>query len=187
MAKTLRKGTLGKGMETPQHADSPIVSSAHLAASSRMPELSEYEFGLMLASNAFQRWVVRCMAATGLTGLTALEVLVLHSVNHRQRAKRLSDICLVLGIEDSHTVVYALKKLESQKLVERVRQGKEKLLLITEAGEDVCRRYGEVREKLLINGATTLGLDAKSISAVASMLRVLSGHYEQSARTATTL
>lgn len=166
---------------------SAIVSSSHLAATSRLPELSEYEFGLILASNAFNRWMVRCMAATGVTGLTSLEVLVLHSVNHRQRAKRLSDICLALGIEDTHTVVYALKKLESQKLIKRVRQGKEKLLLITDTGEDLCKRYGEVREQLLVDAVSTLGMDPKSISSVAATLRFLSGHYEQAARTATTL
>lgn len=168
-------------------ASNPITSSSHLAAASEMPEISEYEFGLILASNAFNRWMVRCIAAAGLPGLTALEVLVLHTVNNRQRAKRLSDICLVLGMEDSHTVVYALKKLESQKLVERVRQGKEKLLLITKAGEDACQRYGVVREKLLVEAVSTLGLDPKSISTLASTLRVLSGHYEQAARTAATL
>ncbi|SMF23204.1 Predicted transcription regulator, contains HTH domain, MarR family [Xaviernesmea oryzae] len=176
-----------KDIEAQQIGGSRIVSSSHLAATSKMPELSEFEFGLILASNAFDRWMVRCMAATGLPGLTALEVLVLHSVNHRQRAKRLSDICLALGIEDTHTVVYALKKLESQKLIERVRQGKEKLLLITKAGEDVCLRYGEVRERLLVEAVSTLGMDPKSISAVASTLRFLSGHYDQAARTATTL
>ncbi|HWK15573.1 MAG TPA: winged helix DNA-binding protein [Rhizobiaceae bacterium] len=164
-----------------------IVSSAHLAASSSVPELSEFEFGLILASNAFDRWMVRCMAAAGQPGLTSLEVLVLHSVTHRQRPKRLSDICLVLGIEDSHTVVYALKKLESQGLVTRVRQGKEKLVLITPEGEATCQRYGEIRERLLVNAVSALRLDPKAISAVASTMRVLSGHYDQATRTAATL
>lgn len=165
----------------------PIVSSAHLAAASDLPELSEFEFGLILASNAFDRWMARCMAAAGLPGLTPLEVLVLHSVTHRQRAKRLSDICLVLGIEDSHTVVYALKKLEAQGMVTRVRQGKEKLVLITADGEEACRRYGEIRERLLVKTVSTLALDPEAISAVASTMRVLSGHYDQATRTAATL
>ena len=38
----------------------PIVSSAHLV-SEKSAELSEFEFGLMIASEAFNRWVVRCM------------------------------------------------------------------------------------------------------------------------------
>ncbi|MFN9806965.1 MAG: hypothetical protein ACK56N_11115, partial [Betaproteobacteria bacterium] len=60
-------------------ADAPIVprlfvSSSHLV-SPRSQELSEFEFGLIVASNAFMRWVVRCMAAAGLKDLTPIEVL----------------------------------------------------------------------------------------------------------------
>ncbi len=41
-----------------------IVSSAHLALG-RSAELSEFEFGLIIAGNAFNRWAVRCMTAAG--------------------------------------------------------------------------------------------------------------------------
>ena len=50
-----------------------IVSSAHLV-SSRSPELSEFEFGLNTAYNAYSRWVVRCMGAAGVRDLTFLDV-----------------------------------------------------------------------------------------------------------------
>ena len=87
-----------------------FVSSSHLV-SARSQELSEFEFGLILASNAFMRWVVRCMAAAGLKDLAPLEVLLLHHVNHRAREKKLADICFMINIEDTHVVAYALKKL----------------------------------------------------------------------------
>ncbi|HHN66984.1 MAG TPA: transcriptional regulator, partial [Thermopetrobacter sp.] len=57
----------------------PIVSSAHLA-SGASPALSELEFGMILAFHAFERWMVRCMAAAGQPGLGPLDVLVLHAV-----------------------------------------------------------------------------------------------------------
>ena len=81
----------------------PIVSSSHLA-SGATPGLSEFEFGLILASHAFHRWMVRCMAAAGMPDLSPLEVLVLHNVDHRAKPKRLADICLVLAVEDTHLV-----------------------------------------------------------------------------------
>ncbi len=90
----------------------PIVSSAHLAAGA-MPSLSELEFGLILLGHAFERWMVRCVAAAGLPDVNPMEVLVLHAVAHRARPKRLADICLVLSIEDTHLVTYAVKKLEA--------------------------------------------------------------------------
>lgn len=63
-----------------------FVSSSHLV-SPKSVELSEFEFGLIIAGNAFSRWVVRCMAAAGLKDLTSLEVLLLHHVYHRAREK----------------------------------------------------------------------------------------------------
>ncbi|MCH2221995.1 MAG: hypothetical protein MK097_16980, partial [Dechloromonas sp.] len=39
-----------------------IVSSSHLV-SEKSPELSEFEFGLIIATHAFNRWLIRCMGA----------------------------------------------------------------------------------------------------------------------------
>jgi predicted MarR family transcription regulator len=90
----------------------PIVSSAHLADNAA-PELSELEFALTIANNAFQRWIVRGTTAVGMGELGALDVLVLHTVNHRGRPKKLADICLVLNQEDTHVVAYALRSWKS--------------------------------------------------------------------------
>lgn len=164
----------------------PIVSSAHLADGA-LPALSELEFGLILAGHAFERWMVRCMTAAGEPGLTAIDVLVLHSANHRGRPKRLSDLCIVLGIEDTHIVIYAVRKLEKRGLVKSTRSGKEKLIGATAKGVDACLRYREIREALLVESVKGLGLDPKATSAVAATLRALSGHYDQAARAAASL
>ena len=164
----------------------PIVSSAHLAAGA-MPALSELEFGMILLGHAFERWMVRCAAAAGVRDLSPLDVLVLHTVNHRGRAKRLADICLVLNVEDTHTVNYAVKKLAAQGLVKAGRQGKEKTVEITEAGEALCRRYREIREALLARPVKATGVDTARLSEIAATMRALSGHYDQAARSAASL
>ena len=164
----------------------PIVSSAHLADSA-LPALSELEFGLILSGHAFERWMVHCMTAAGEPGLTAIDVLVLHSANHRGRPKRISDLCIVLGIEDTHVVIYAIKKLEKRGLVKGTRSGKEKLIGTTEKGVTTCMRYREIREELLVESVRGLGLDPKVTSQLAAMLRALSGHYDQAARAAASL
>src|SRR3978361_2141106 len=94
-----------------------FVSSSHLV-STKSRELSEFEFGLIVAGHAFNRWVVRCMAAAGVKDLTALDVLLLHHVNHRAREKKLGDISFMLNIEDTHLVSYSLKKLVAMRMVE---------------------------------------------------------------------
>ena len=113
-----------------------------------------------------------------------LDVLVLHSVNHRGRAKTLSDICLVLNIEDTHTVTYALKKLEKAGLIASGRRGKEKTAEITSAGETACLEYRRLREALLVEPMKALGLDETELSKLAATLRLVSGNYDQAARAA---
>ncbi len=164
----------------------PIVSSGHLA-SGAVPALSEFEFGMILASHAFQRWMVRCMAAAGLPEASALDVLVIHNVNHRAKPKRLADICLVLNIEDTHLVSYSLKKLEAAGLVASGRLGKEKVVEITPEGRAVCLKYREIRETLLTKPLAATGLDPAHLSEIAAMMRALSGHYDQAARAAASL
>lgn len=162
----------------------PVVSSAHLAAGP-FPELSEFEYGMIIAGNAFQRWCVRAMAAAGHPDLSALEVLVLHTVHHRDRPKTLADICLVQNVEDTHTVNYAVNKLAKAGLVAIGRQGKEKTVRATEAGAAACDRYRDIRDKLLLGAMEELGIPADQTSRLAALLRLLSGQYDQAARAAT--
>jgi predicted MarR family transcription regulator len=161
-----------------------IVSSSHLV-SERSVELSEFEFGLIVAWNAFSRWAMRCMAAAGCPDLTITDVLVLHHINHRARNKKLADICFVLNYEDTHVVAYSLKKLLAAGLAQGDRQGKEVFYSPTAAGEAAVAKYREVREACLIDN-----LDADQnadIGAMARLLRTMSGLYDQAARAATSL
>jgi predicted MarR family transcription regulator len=164
----------------------PIVSSGHLA-SGALPALSEIEFGMIMLNNAFSRWMVRCMSAVGVPDLSPVDIMVLHNINSRDKPKTLADIALVLNIEDTHVVTYALKKLERLKLIRSGRRGKEKLVMVTEAGADACRRYQAVREALLVKSVLSTEVTAETLSAIAARLRALSGHYDQAARAAASL
>ena len=164
----------------------PIVSSSHLV-SERSAELSEFEFGLTMTTHAFNRWMVRCMAAAGFPGLAPIDVLTLHLANHRGREKRLSDLCFMLNVEDTHIVNYALKKLARLGLVAGARRGKEIFWSTTEAGEAACARYREVREACLSPALGAGGLENREIGELAARLRALSGLYDQAARAATSL
>jgi predicted MarR family transcription regulator len=127
-----------------------IVSSSHLV-SPRSVELSEFEFGLIVAWNAFSRWAVRCMSAAGAADLTITDVLVLHHINHRARNKKLADICFVLNYEDTHVVAYSLKKLLAAGLAQGDKVGKEVFYSPSAAGEAAVQKYREVREACLVD------------------------------------
>ncbi|MEJ5082448.1 MULTISPECIES: winged helix DNA-binding protein [unclassified Ochrobactrum] len=164
----------------------PIVSSSHLAEGGS-PGLSEVEYGLILASHAFSRWMVRCMAAAGLPGLSPIEVLILHSIRHRGREKKLADICLVLDIEDTHIATYAIRKLEKAGLLTTGKASKEKTVKITEKGAEACARYREIRERLLVESTANARPSEETLSEVAALLRFMSGAFNQATRSAITL
>lgn len=159
-----------------------IVTSAHLATS--YPELSEFEFGLIIASHAFERWLIRCMNAAGAKDMAALDILILHHVNHRAKEKRLADICFILNIEDTHIVSYSLKKLSAAGLVRSEKKGKEALYSITPAGEHLCSRYKDVRDSCLISSFAMTDQERSRLAEFAKFLRNLSGIYDQASRAA---
>ena len=172
------------GLKATAPAAAGIVSSSHLV-SPRSTELSEFEFGLIVAWNAFARWAVRCMAAAGKADMTITDVLLLHHVNHRARNKKLADICFVLNYEDTHVVVYSLKKLVAAGLVQADKQGKEVVYSPTPAGEQLVQRYRELRETCLID---SLDVERNAdIGDVARLMRTMSGLYDQAARAASSM
>ena len=163
-----------------------IVSSRHLAEGEGW-EASEFEFGLIIAFNAFSRWMVKCMAAAGHTEMSPLEILVLHNVNHRGREKRLSDVCFLLNIDDTHTVNYALRKLSKASLIRSEKRGKEVFYCTSRDGESLCEAYRQIRKTCLLEGFERMDMSGEEFSAIGARLRTLSGHYDQASRVASSL
>ena len=169
--------------DTPKVAGAPVDSSDPQAFP-RSAEMGEFEFGLIVASHAFQRWVVHCMSAAGLKDLTALDVLVLHHVTHRARDKRLADVAFIMNVEDTHLINYSLKKLQALSVVASRKNGKEVTYAPTPEGSACVERYREIRESCLIGALQADERLNQDIGQLAGLLRVLSGVYDQAARAA---
>jgi len=163
-----------------------IVSSRHLANSDGW-QLSEFEFGLIIAYHGFSRWMSKCMSASGNSDLSSIEILILHHVNHREKQKRLADVTFLLNIEDTHTVNYALKKLQKYNLVEGEKRGKELFYKTTKTGANLCDKYREVREQCLLDSLKHMDMSHDELSEIAASLRSLSGLYDQASRAASSL
>jgi predicted MarR family transcription regulator len=163
--------------------DRRIVSSRHLAEGDGW-ETSEFEYGLIIAFNSFSRWMQRCMTAAGLPDLSSLEILVLHNTNHRDREKRLSDICFLLNIEDTHTVNYALRKLLKLELLTSEKRGKEVFYRTSASGQKLCQDYRALREQCLLQILPNAGIDGPEQRKIAATLRAMSGLYDQASRAA---
>lgn len=160
-----------------------IVSSDHLATESGW-QLSELEYAMTMAYNAFTRWMVHCMTAAGYKDLNPLDILVLHNINHRTREKRLSDIVFVMNVEDSHTINYSIKKLVKADLVTGNKQGKEMFYSTTAEGQKLCLEYRNIREECLVSAASSTDRDFDEITRTARVLRSMSGLYDQASRAA---
>ncbi|KIN60131.1 putative transcriptional regulator [Sulfitobacter noctilucae] len=163
-----------------------IVSSRHLAEGDGW-EASELEYGMIIAYNAFTRWMSRCMAAAGNADLTPLEILVLHNTNHRNREKRLNDICFLLNIEDTHTVNYALRKLVKSGLLETDKRGKEVFYSTSSEGAALCEAYRAIRKSCFLDGLGRTDTNGDDLREMAAGLRAISGQYDQASRAATSL
>ncbi|AML52213.1 winged helix DNA-binding protein [Falsihalocynthiibacter arcticus] len=163
-----------------------IVSSRHLAEGDGW-EASEFEYGLIIAHNAFNRWMQRCMTAAGMPELSPLEILVLHNTNHRDREKRLTDIAFLLNIEDSHTVTYALRKLLKLGLLTSEKRGKEVFYKASDTGQELCQRYRDVRAQCLLESLPHSGLAGEELREIAAALRAMSGLFDQASRAAASL
>ena len=177
----------------PDQPHKRIVSLSH-RVSKKAVEPSEVEYVLIVASNAVCMWMVKAMSAALAemaqnADLGVLDILCLHSVNHNGRAKKLVDVGFKQNVEDSQTVNYALKKLVKVGLVQSEKQGKEVFYGTTKKGTALCMAYRDVRESCLVDeyaayGGGTGKPNAASLSEVARQPRLLSGLYDQAARSA---
>lgn len=146
------------------------------------PLMTQFELSMIVARNAQEQWVLRCAGAAGMKGYSTTDLLVLHIVGYGP--KRLADICFSLNIEDTHVVSYALKKLQRAKLVESVRIGKDTFFQPTEEGGKFIEDYKEMRKRFLIRALAKFSPGELELEQLTETLRVLSGLYEQAARSA---
>jgi predicted MarR family transcription regulator len=146
--------------------------------------LQEVEMAAISVNHAFHRWIVSSMTVAHLEDLAVVDVLVLHQITQRASHKRLSDICFILNIEDTHVVAYSLRKLVALGVVQADRQGKDVTYAATATGEQYLRRYQEIREHCLISCIDKLELNSAVLEELARFLRKMSGLYDQAARAA---
>jgi predicted MarR family transcription regulator len=158
------------------------VAGSGFAPSPLSRQLSDFEFTLIILTHGFSRWVAKCMEAAGRRGLSALDILVLHAVNHRARDRRVSDICMVLNIDDPHLVAYALKKLQAAGLVETTTTGRERHYRTTGEGDAACLAYRRVREDFLVPSLSWIAEGRAVVPDVAAFLRTMTALYDQAGR-----
>ena len=169
--------------EKPAHL--AILSSAHLVGENGVA-LSEFEYGLTMVNNAFQRWLQSCSIACEQHNLSPLDILVIHNICHRDRAKRITDVAFTLNLDDTHNVSYSVRKMAKSGLLQHEKRGKETFYSVTKQGKEFCLEYAKIRERCLVQALEHLSID-DSLGEVAKLMRTLSGLYAQASRAASSL
>lgn len=155
-------------------------SEAHPAEDER---LSELELTLTILWNSVSRWLSQRNNSPVVSGLSNLDVFLLHLLVYRNRKLRGTDLAFALAIDDTHLVSYSLKKLTKLGVVSSERVGKEVYYQATKKGREHYLEFLEDRRKYL-EPALKLVAETTDFEAVTAALRALSGAYEQAARTA---
>jgi predicted MarR family transcription regulator len=145
--------------------------------------LSEMELALTVLWNSVHRWMSQRSQAGNTSGLSDLDVFLLHLLVYRNKQLRAIDLAFALSIDDMHLVSYSLKKLQRQELISGSRIGKEVFYLPTATGKQHYFDFLEDRKTFLEPSMQFISRehDLKSLN---TLLRALSGVYEQAARSA---
>ncbi|WP_349961742.1 winged helix DNA-binding protein [Rhizobium sp. ZPR3] len=161
--------------------------SWHLAKTPLQVELTELEFALMRAFEAFGRWQTECLASV--TGLAASgpENAMLHIIRMHDRPKSIKDLARLANREDIPNMQYSLRKLVGAGLVERKGSGRSGVTYsVTEKGRDVTDQYAAVRAALLVKAVQSVPNMGRRLEEAASTLDLMTGIYEHVARSAAT-
>lgn len=160
----------------------------HLATDDHEISVTELEYSLMRAWEAFCRWQSEGLAAVTGMDMSGGDNAILHVIRLRERAKGLKEIARLVNRDDIPNIQYSLRKLQKAGLIEMSTGGKRKgaTYQVTDKGRRVTEDFASLRRKLLI-GFTRAVTNAEAELTHASLaLDLMTGIYEQAARIAAT-
>lgn len=161
----------------------------HLAKDDTEYKVTELEFALMRVLEAFSRWVAAADEMVGLSELKHVEHVILHVIRMQNRPKSGATIARLLNRDDLPNIQYSLRKLEAAKLIQQNKEPGTKIYTysITKLGEKLTNEYAKLRSELLIRNLKTLNDFDHRVEDATQLLSLLTGIYEESARSSSTL
>lgn len=146
--------------------------------------LSELELALTVLWNCVRRWMTQRSKGSVVNGLSDLDVFLLHLLVYRNRPLRGMDLAFALSVDDMHLVTYSLKKLVRLEMISSERVGKEVFYTAIAKGRQHHSEFLEDRSRYLEPAMKYVTSGDYDIGELTTLLRALSGIYEQAARSA---
>jgi predicted MarR family transcription regulator len=144
----------------------------------------EFEFALHHIIEAFGRWSTELHEHVSGQAMPVQDVSLLQVVRMKDTPKSAAEIGKYLNRTDSANVLYGLRKLEKAGLIEKMPgPPRETTYQVTAVGKDVTDRYAAKRRELLFGLIDRVAQSDDAFSDVNKTLWLMSGLYEQAART----
>jgi predicted MarR family transcription regulator len=156
------------------------VRSTAKADGALSEDLSQLEMSLTVLWNSARRWLSKRSSS----GLSELDVFLMHMLAYRNAPLRATDLAFALAIDDMHLVSYSLKKLTKLGFTTSAKSGKEVVYRATTAAVDHRNAFLEDRARYVEPALQHLIASGMDVQALTKALRALSGVYEQAARAA---
>ncbi len=167
-------------------ADDNLDRHWHLARTSHEISVTELEFALMRAHEAFARWQSECMTVASGFPVGGSENAILHVVRLHDRPKSVRDIARLTNRDDIANLQYALRKLVKLGLIEQSGGRANSVYAITASGRKASDAYSELRGELLTSYTGGIPNFENDLNETARTLNHLTGLYEQAARVVAT-
>ena len=172
---------------SPEAGPAAVDRSWHLARNPVEVDVAELEYALMRGFEAFGRWQGECLASVIDLVASGPENAMLHIIRMHDRPKTIKDLARLANREDIPNMQYSLRKLIGAGLVVRSGSGRSGVTYsVTDKGREVTDRYADVRASLLIKAVQSVPNFQSRLQEAAATLDLLTGIYEQAARTAAT-
>jgi len=160
----------------------------HLANSGTEVLVTEFEWGLIRLYEAFSRWVSTTSSLLIDEDIKFNEHMILHIIRMHNRPKNSITIARMMNRDDLANLQYSLRKLEAAGLISKSKDksGKSFSYVVTERGTQITDGYAAIRSDLLIRAMSTISNIDERMAEMTKMVSVLTGIYEEMARSSTT-
>ncbi len=164
-------------------AEAGLYRQTHLAREDETAFI-EFEFALHHIAEAFGRWSTELHEHVSGQTMPVQDVSLLQMVRMKDTPKSAAEIGKYLNRTDSANVLYALRKLEKAGLIEKSPgPPRETTYQVTEAGREITDLYAAKRREILLSLIDRMSQSGDMFADVNKALWLMSGLYEQAART----
>lgn len=161
----------------------------HLARDDHEVSVAELEYALIRLTEAFRRWQAECLAAVTGMEMSGADNEILHIVRMKDRAKGIKEIARLTNRDDLPNIQYSIRKLQKAGLIRKTggkSHRKGVTYETTERGIEVSEHFAQLRSTLLMGFTRNVPNMERELEHASRTLDLMTGIYEQAARTAAT-